>query len=242
MTIPKFITLDRILSFAIIIALLITLKTCGNQRDASLAREAKQESLLQEATAARKQEATRAWEYKNDLQVAQYEARKADTAAQLAKASAQSKSAEIRQLYALLREPWPKDTATRLVISERCCDSAVSLANDLESLWMVDSLKDQAYMKQIDLATARVDTLQQALTASEQRFGLATTLFHAPPKPRGSGWIGSEAAFGKTAQAGVYFKWQTPAGKEYKVGTGLQPNGPYISLGAGFKISFRKKR
>lgn len=222
----------------LLIAALILLKRCGKDRDTY---RAQSDYLRWEAQADDSARLRQEWQYSNDTATyrseARQQAKKADSIGKIAR----GQIGEIRQLYALLREPF--DTATRIIISERCCDSAVALADAYESLLLVDSLKDGAYMSQIDLATVRIDTLQNQLDRSDRRFWVMDSLNRVvvrQGKVRGSVWVGAGGMIGPVSSAGVYIKYQGER-KEYTLGAGMQPGGWYGEFKVGTKISFRKR-
>lgn len=165
---------------------------------------------------------------------------------------ARQQTAEIRQLYALLSEPWPVIMDTGGIrrqinenVAKECCQVAVRLADSFDSLQVTDSLKDLANMQQLDLATIQVDTLNLAIKREQRRYNILDSLnrrYQKDTNPRGSLWGGLRAAVGPVSSAGGYLKWQTPGGKEYGAGGGRMGGGWYGEVSIGTKFSFRRLR
>lgn len=248
----KHLTLERTVFIVLLIAALILLKKCGKDRDTYRAQsdylrwEAQQDDsarLLQE------------WQYQNDTATYRSEAREQAKKADSIGKVARGQIGEIRQLYALLREPWPENevdtNAMRKLINSNvarsCCSTAVALSDSYESLLLVDSLKDGAYMSQIDLATVRIDTLQNQLNRSDRRFWVMDSLNRVVV--RGSK-VRAKIALGVAGGVTTGFGWaggsvmySGPGGTSIGVDVGLSnAGGMYYGARVLRVISFRKKR
>ena len=229
------------LYLVVIIALLILLQRGCGQVDAANARADK---AVKEREAA---EQDYQWElrlnagYQNGMQEqirkAQQAAKKADSSERIQKLLER----EIKQLYAELGKPWPRDTISDV----KCCELARDLVDANEAHRADDSAKDAAMLMQIDLATAQVDSLNILSDRWRGRYQLIDSLNRLnqrDAKPRGSMWFGVEANIGPVSSGGLYLRYAAPGGKEYGVVAGFQPMGWYLGGKLGTKISFRKKR
>lgn len=240
----KHITFERVIFIVLLIAALILLRKCGKDRDAYREHIAIADSLRTAAEQDRKNAATQAWEYQNNAAMHQYEAREQAKRADSIQRITRTQSAEIRALYRELGAPWPVDTAR---IGTECCSLAVQLAEQYESLQLVDSLKDGAYMSQIDLATVRIDTLQNQLNRSDKRFWVMDSLNRVVM--RGSkvrAKIALGVAGGVTpgiSWAGGSVMYSGPGGTSIGADVGLSNAGGMYYGGRVLRvISFRKKR
>lgn len=243
MTLPS---LSRLFPWLLLVALILLLAYCNNrgskEREVLKARAAFADSLRQAGDDDRALLAKQNWDYQHAMDIKAQEAQKHAIRADSIQRVARGQTAEIRELYAELGRPWPVDTVK---IGTECCAVAVKLADSYESLELVDSLKDAAYMGQIDLATARVDTLNGALQREQRRYGVLDSLnraYQRGAKLKGSLWGGLRAAVGPVSSAGGYLKWATPGGKEYGVGGGRMGGGWYIEGSVGVKFSFKRIR
>lgn len=236
MKLLKHLTFERVIFLVLLIAALILLKRCGKDRDTY---RAQSEYLRQEAQADDSAQLRQSWQYSNDTATYRSEARQQAKKADSIQKITRNLNAEIRQLYAELGRPWPVDTVR---IGTECCKKAVELVEENESLRLVDSLKDGAYLAQIDLATVRIDTLQNQLNRSDRRFWVLDSLNRVvmrQGKARGSVWVGAGGMIGPVSSAGVYIKYQGQR-KEYTVGAGRQPGGWYFEGKIGTKIKLRR--
>lgn len=229
------------LYLVVIIALLILLQQGCGQTEAANARADK---AVKEREAA---EQDYQWElrlnagYQNGMQEqirkAQQAAKKADSSERIQKLLEH----EIKQLYAELGKPWPRDTVSDV----KCCELARELVDANEAHRSDDSAKDAAVLVQLDLATAQVDSLGMLVDRWQGHYRIADSLNRLnqrDAKPRGSMWFGAEGQIGPVSNAGLYLKYQTPRGKEYTVSGGRMPTGWYGSMKVGTKINLRKKR
>ena len=245
MTIPK-LSLSRLFPWLLLVAAILLLAYCNNrgakEREVLKARADLADSLRQAGDDDRALLTKQNWDYQQAMAGKAQEAQSARIKADSIQRIARGQTAEIRELYAELGRPWPVDTVE---IASKCCEVAVQLADSYESLQLVDSLKDAAYMGQIDLATAQVDTLEGAIKREQRRYGILDSLnkrYQAGAKSRGSLWGGLRAAVGLVSSAGAYLKWATPGGKEYGVGGGRMGGGWYGEISVGTKFSFRRIR
>lgn len=243
MTIPS---LSRLFRWLLLLALILLLAYCNNrgskEREVLKARVALADSLRKAADIDRARIANDLSAYQIAMDIRAGLALKADKKADSIQRVARQQTAEIRALYAELGKPWPVDTVQ---VASRCCEVAVKLADSFDSLQVADSLKDIAYMSQIDLSTYMVDTLNQALKREQRRYNMLDSLnraYQRGAKLRGSLWGGLRAAVGPVSSAGAYLKWATPGGKEYGVGGGRMAGGWYGEVMIGVKFSFRRVR
>lgn len=245
MTIPK-IKLTTLFPWLLLIAAILLLAYCNNRSDKLRqvwqARAEMADSLRKDAGEDRLRLARKNAEYEQAMdqkaQEAQIAKKKSDSISKVGKAQA----AEIRSLYAELGKPWPVDTVE---LASKCCEVAAQLADNYESLLIVDSLKDRANMQQIDLATIQVDTLNQALKREQKRYDKLDSInkrYQIDTKLKGSLWGGLRAAVGPVSSAGAYLKWQTGGGKEYGAGVGRMAGGWYGEVSIGTKFSLKKIR
>jgi hypothetical protein len=172
--------LSQLIPWLIIIALLISLGYCGNRLDNETAARKRDNELAAKTNAdqAAEIEKRKAWELRYHEQaakqqdIAQQAAKKADSISKVARVQSQ----EIRQLYAELGQPWPEtDTASLALRAKRCCSLAVQREEEYTALAVADSIKDHAYLEQIDLASRTGTT----------RYSTAYAV--SPPKPANRG-------------------------------------------------------
>lgn len=221
----------------LLIAALILLKKCGKDRDTyqQQAAQLRQEAQADDSTRLRQD-----WQYSNDTATYRSEAREQAKKADSIQKITRTQSAEIRALYRELGQPWSTDT---IRIGTECCSLAVQVADQYESLLLVDSLKDGAYLAQIDLATVRIDTLQNQLDRSDRRFWVMDSLKSAPVKT----WKVSLGVAGGVAPgfgwAGAAISYEGPGG------TGIHVEVGPSNLGGFYKgakvtrvIRFKKRR
>lgn len=233
----KYITLERIFWLLAIIALLILLKQCGGERDQYKAERDKTHTLrreLQDDTALlRKTIARQRHDSAIAAQKTQQHAKRADSIDKTRKLLER----EIKQLYAELGRPWPRDT----VVNKQCCELAQELVAANEAHRSDDSAKDAAMSMQLDLATERIDTLSNQLVRANNRFIKRDSIPIEAPRGIVSG--GVEASIGPVSQGGLWLNYTAPNGKVYGVQAGRQPLGWYFGGKLGVNIiSFRKKR
>jgi hypothetical protein len=232
----KHITLERVFWLLAIIALLILLKKCGTERDEYKAERDKTHTLrreLQDDTASMRRQIVK---YRQDSAQASLQTKQHAKRADSIDKTRRLLEREIKQLYAELGKPWPRDTLT----DSSCCVAAYALVQANEAHRSDDSAKDAAMLMQIDLAAERIDTLGAQLIRANSRF---IQLDSIPiDKPSGAVWIGVEANVGPVSSGGLYLRYATTGGKEYGVVAGFQPMGWYLGAKVGTKISLRKKR
>lgn len=240
----KYITFERVIFGVILITALIFLKRCGGDLDTYKERIRLSDSLRNSAENAAIDQHRQKWEYQNDAQVAESRTKVAIKQRDSIQRIVIQHSRQIRDLNALFREPWPVDTAR---IGTECCSLAVQLAEQYESLQLVDSLKDGAYMSQIDLATVRIDTLQNQLDRSDRRFWAMDSLNRVVV--RGSkvrAKIALGVAGGVTpgiSWAGGSVMYSGPGGTSIGADVGLSNAGGMYYGGRVLRvISLRKKR
>ena len=168
-----------ILYLAIIIAALILLKQCGNERDAYAQEAAAAKDLLAKQGQDIIETNRQLWQYRNDTATVRYERRQAARREDSIQRIVRGKESEIKKLYALLREPWPEtpaDSIARYQAALKCCGEAEILRQENESYRAVDSIKEAAYMGEIDISTRRIDSLQNQLQRSFDRFNSLDSL------------------------------------------------------------------
>lgn len=241
MKLLKHLTLERTIFIALLIAALILLKRCGKDRDAYQQQAA---HLRQEAQADDSAQLRQEWQYSNDTATYRSEARQQAKKADSIQKITRNLNSEIRQLYAELGRPWPVDTVR---IGTECCKKAVELVEENESLRLVDSLKDGAYLAQIDLATVRIDTLQNQLDRSDLRFWVMDSLNRVvvrQGKARAKIALGVAGGFTPGfGWAGGSVMYSGPGGTSIGADVGLSNAGGMYYGGRVLKtISLRKKR
>lgn len=219
----------------VIIALLILMQRGCGERDAAKADARQAHTLRRIALDQAAADRAALDKYRQDSAVAAQRTQQATKRADSIDKTRKLLEREIKQLYGLLKQPY--DTT---IIDSTCCTLANDLVTANELHRAEDSLKDAATLDQLDLATTRIDTLQQQRDRwrglYEKRDSLPTI------RAGGSMWFGVEGQVGPVSSGGLYLKWQTGKGKEYTISGGRQPMGWYGSVKLGTKISLRKKR
>lgn len=225
----------------LLIAALILLRKCGKDRD--IYRE-QSDYLRWEAQQDDSARLRQEWQYSNDTATYRSEARQQAKKADSIQRITRTQSAEIRALYRELGQPWSTDTVR---IGTECCSLAVQMVEQYESLLLVDSLKDGAYLAQIDLATVRIDTLQNQLDRSDRRFWVMDSLNRVVMR---QGKMRAKIAMGVAGGVTPGFGWaggsvmySGPGGTSIGADVGLSNAGGMYYGGRVLRvISFRKKR
>lgn len=244
---PRYITTERIFWLCALIALLILLGYCDNRRQTDQRINQERLRLADSLRAAQvqtmREQHTRLYDYSVQLDMhrfqAQQQAKKTDSIDKVAR----NQSAEIRQLYAELGKPWPVDTVE---IASKCCEVARGLADSYDALRVADSLKDGAYLAQIDLATVQVDSLAAALYGSDRRYHILDSLNRAAlrmSKPRGRLLVGVSGGYSPGFSfAGPEIGYMGPGGILWKAGVGVTNGGLLWHGGIQKTITLRKRR
>lgn len=223
-----------------ILAALILLHKCGNERNDY---QHQADYLRWEAERDDSARLRQEWQYRNDTATYRSEARQQAKRADSIQRITRTQGAEIRALYRELGRPWPVDTVR---IGTECCSLAVQMADQYDALLLVDSLKDGAYLAQIDLATIRVDTLQNQLGRSDKRFWVMDSLNRVVMrKGKARPKIALGVAGGLTTGfgwAGGSVMYTGPGGTTLGADVGLSNGGMYYGGRVLRTISFRKKR
>jgi hypothetical protein len=243
--------LSQLIPWLIIIALLISLGYCGNRLDNETAARKRDNELAAKTNAdqAAEIEKRKAWELRYHEQaakqqdIAQQAAKKADSISKVARVQSQ----EIRQLYAELGQPWPEtDTASLALRAKRCCSLAVQREEEYTALAVADSIKDHAYLEQIDLAIQRGDTLSAALDRSYRNYQVLDSLRRIASKaskPRAKISAGVAGGFAPGfGWGGVSLQYSGPGGTHYGLEAGPSTGGMYYGGRVLRTISLRKKR
>lgn len=244
------ITFRDFFYLAIIIALLITLRHCGNQ-GASVAQRLT-DSLRIADKAARDTQNLRQFRYGQDsarfAQAAQH-ARDSSTKAWAKVSILQEQIRQKQQDIGTIVPSLICDTCESHRLWDKhaaeCCIMAGKLADQVDTLRTREAEKDRAANDQLTLAANTVNAQAQLLDEAHGRFNQLDSVYQereAAARPRGSVWGGVETQVGPVSSAGVYLKYQTKRGKEYGIGGGRQEFGWYVGAKAGFKISLRKNR
>jgi len=241
MTLPK-PTFRDALWLAAVIALLIMLKHCGNQ-GASTAKLLT-DSLRQAERSARDTQAIQAFEYWNNMQMARFATKQAQDSSRTAWMKVSILIGQVRQKQAVLRVLVPSDTGRSEIVAS-CCDLAGQLADQVESLQAIDSLKDAGFNQQLTMATGMVDAQTKLLNEAHDRYDRLDSTYleqEAAAKPRASFWGGVETQIGPISSAGLYLRYETPKGKEYGLAGGRQQVGWYMGVKVGLRLFGGRKK
>lgn len=232
----KLLTLERAFWLIAIIALLITLRHCGNKGADTV--KLLTDSLRIAEKAASDTQALQQFRYGLDS------ARFAQ-AAQHARDSAGKAWADVGSLQRQIRALAGRKTTSWVVQSDyvdtpfQCCLLATALADQVDTLKVREAEKDRAANDQLTLAANMVNAQAKLLDEAHGRFNLLDSVYQereAAGRPRGSVWGGVETQVGPVSSAGLYLKYQTKRGKEYGVGGGRQQFGWYGSVQVGLRL------
>lgn len=241
----KYLTLERMIWLAAIIALLILLNHCGNTGAATADRLTDSLRVAEK----RAHDTANLRQFRYGLDSARYAqaVSKARDSSIKAWDSAKHLQARIRALVG--RKTAPDDDIgsggnVPVVKDSMCCVIASALADQVDTLHLRDSLKDKAFNEQLTLASGMVNAQAQLLQESHDRFNQLDSVYIAREeanRPRGSVWLGAKGAVGPVGSAGVYGKYMTPRGKAYGLGVSRQPTGFVYEGMVEIKLSFRRR-